>query len=733
MDEKELEFKKRLQATFKIEAEEHARAISAGIIELGKNLQPETLKKVVESVFREVHTLKGAARVMNLKDIESICQPLESVFSALKCQEITLSPELCGLFHKVADTIFQLVASAGAQRPGQYHLQDRELIKLLASISKGTAVNDNLAKSEITADRSSNDIPISETTTPSTINAVRIPVNKLDPLLVQAEEMLQIKMVLSQRLDELQEIKQTLISLKEKSVESQEHREIFLNRMQNQVIAVIAAFERDQRLFGRMVDEQLETMKQVLMLPVASLLEVFPKFVHDLANDQGKEAELIIRGTEIEIDKRILEGLKDPLIHIIRNCIDHGIEKTTARVRTDKPPRGTITIVFTPMEGRQVEILITDDGKGIDVEQVRAAAIKSGVITENKARELSFQDTLSLIFQSGVSTSPIITDISGRGLGLAIVRERIDKLGGTVSLETTPGAGTTFRFLLPLSLSTFKGVLVKVNEQMFIFPAVSVQRVMRVKKEEIKTVENRETIQAAGRVISAVRLGNVLQISPRKNTGVSVKATTIKYIPIIIVSSEGKYIAFIVDEIMEEHQILVKSLGRQLNSVNNIAGAAVLGNGRIVPVVNIQDLMKYAVVTAETDSVLQAAEESTLKTGKILVAEDSITSRTLLKNILEAAGYHVATAVDGADAFAQVRSGDFELVVSDVDMPRMNGFELTTGIRADKKINELPVVLVTALESREDRERGIDAGASAYIVKSSFDQSNLLEVIRRLI
>jgi two-component system chemotaxis sensor kinase CheA len=731
MNEKDIEFRKRLQSIFKVEAEEHVRAISAGIVELEKKLQPEALKQVIENIFREVHTLKGAARVVNLKDIESICHPLESVFSALKHQEIVLSPELSGLFHKAADTVAQLVASAGAGRSEKDSSSDRELINLLVTVSQGTAVNDNSIKSVSTLESLPAElaaVPLSSMT-----NTVRIPVSRLEPLLVQAEEMLQIKMAVSQRTDELKEIRQTLISMKEELVKSQENRETFLNKLQNQVTAVIAAFIRDRRMFDRMVDEQLETMKQVLMLPVASLLEVFPKFVRDLANDQGKDAELIIHGAEIEIDKRILEELKDPFMHIIRNCIDHGIKKPDERIRLNKTARGTITITFTPKEGRQVEILITDDGIGIDAEQVRASAVKSEVITEVQARELSFQDTLALIFRSGVSTSPIITEISGRGLGLAIVRDKIDRLGGSISLETNPDAGTAFRFLLPLSLSTFRGVLVNADEQLFVFPAVGVKRVMRVKNEEIKTVENRETILVDGQILSAVRLGKALQIPLRNKAGVSGKSRETGYMPVIILSSKDKDIAFMVDEVLEEQQFLVKSLGRQLNSVRNISGATVLGNGRIVPVINIQDLMKSAVQAVETGGVVPAAEESVLKNKKILVAEDSITSRILLKNILEAAGYQVVTAVDGADAFAQVRTGEFDLLVYDVDMPRMNGFELTAGIRADKKLGELPVVLVTALESREDRERGIDAGANAYIAKGSFDQSNLLEAIRKLI
>ena len=201
----------------------------------------------------------------------------------------------------------------------------------------------------------------------------------------------------------------------------------------------------------------------------------------------------------------------------------------------------------------------------------------------------------------------------------------------------------------------------------------------------------------------------------------------------MVLASADKRIAFQVDEILDEQQVMVKSLGKQLRRVRNVAGATVLGSGKVVPVLNVSDLMKSAVRASAAARVLAGTEEAPSRKGRILVAEDSITARTLLKNILETAGYQVATAVDGVDAFTQARGGEFDLIVSDVDMPRMSGFELTEKIRGDKKLGELPVVLVTALESREDRERGIDAGANAYIVKSSFDQSNLLEVIHRLL
>ena len=439
--------------------------------------------------------------------------------------------------------------------------------------------------------------------------------------------------------------------------------------------------------------------------------------------------DLVIRGGEVEIDRRILEEMKDPLIHLVRNSIDHGIEKSEERARKKKPPRGTIAMAISPRNGNNVEIVISDDGAGISIDKVRAASLKLGVISPGEVERLTALEVLSLIYQSGVSTSPIVTDVSGRGLGLAIVREKVEKLGGTISFETHLDAGTTFQIVLPLTLATFRGVLIRVGEHLFIIPLASVEQVVKVERGEIKTVENRETVQLNGQIVSLVRLAEVLELFQGNGPG-----NFSDIVQMVVLGSAEKRIAFAVDEILKEQEVSVKSLGKQLSRVRNISGATVLGTGQVVPILNVADLIKSAVkVTAIPARGALISGEVKEKGKSILVAEDSITARTLLKNILESAGYDVKTAVDGVDAFTALRTEGFDLVVSDVDMPRMNGFDLTAKIRTDKKFSELPIVLVTALESREDRERGIDVGANAYIVKSSFDQSNLLEVIKRLI
>lgn len=757
MNEKKEEFLKRLYNTFRIEAEEHIRMISTGLLELEKNPGRESFQEIVEATFREAHSLKGAARSVDMRDVETICQRLENVLSSLKRGDVTLSIQLLDLAHQAINFISQCVMTPPEDRAPSHRallrklsVQFDELVKSSApavnqdsqaEIPAGeTAGNNKTTATDEKGRKELSQKPVKQALT----ETVRIPSARLDPILLQAEEMIMIKMTTVQRYMELMEINKAISSIIDRSGKngSRPCSAVSVQKagippaegadyypVRERLESVMHAAERDMHFTKRMVDDHLESIKQLLMLPVATLVEVFPKLVRDLSRDQGKETELIINGTEIEVDKRILEELKDPLIHILRNCISHGIKKPGERKDLNKPVKGTIELVFRIKNSRNLEIIISDDGEGIDTEKVYATALKTGLITDTGVDKPEQNDIMSLIFMSGVSTSPIITDISGRGLGLAIVHEKIVKLGGRVHVESTKGAGTIFCITLPLSLATFRGVLVRAGENIFILPTVNVEQAIRLKEDEINSVGNHQTIDVNGRVISFTRLRDVL--------GLTVPANAMRYhnrdILAVIISYGGSHIAFQVDEVINEQQVIVKGLGKQLNRVRNISGATVLASGKVVPILNVGDLIKSAVNLKTQSDLSVQGKRSILPAEKILVAEDSITSRTLIRNILESAGYRVSTAVDGVDAITQVKSDEFNLVVSDVDMPRMNGFELTAKIRSDENIRNIPVILITALESMEDREHGVEVGANAYIVKSSFDQSNLLEVIKRII
>jgi two-component system chemotaxis sensor kinase CheA len=323
----------------------------------------------------------------------------------------------------------------------------------------------------------------------------------------------------------------------------------------------------------------------------------------------------------------------------------------------------------------------------------------------------------------------MITQLSGRGLGLAIVREKAEKLGGRVAIESRIHAGTTIRMTLPLTLATFRGVLVESARRTFVVPTAQVERVTRFTPEDVQTVEGRDTLSINGRALALTRLAQVLQLPPVAQAQ-SPAATAA-----LILGVGNDRIAFAVDAVLDEREVLVKRFARPLSRVRNIAGATVLGSGEVAPILNVADLLKSARKTGPALRVVAGpvAAPEAAAAKRILIAEDSITSRMLLKGILESAGYEVKTAVDGLEAFTLLRSERFDALVSDVEMPRLNGFDLTARVRADTQLADLPVMLVTALASREDRERGIEVGANAYLVKSNLDQSNLLEALRRLV
>lgn len=771
MDKKDEAFLKKLLATFKIEAGEHIDKITSGLLELEK-APSERQMQLVEAVFRESHSLKGAARAVNLAHIESICRSLETVFASLKCKEISINQDKVDILHAVLDTLRELVESAESKRTVAEETATRETLRRLETISKQAgpaSARDEIPKEaeggahipelSVQAPAKENPEPAAERSVPA--ETTRISMTKLDAMLLQAEGLLSVKQAAGQRCTELKvilpeaalsrkkwaKVKNDIHALrnsisKDNEPKAQEKcnskfasllefieaNEDSIKALQAKLVVFEKSLERDRRSLGGMIDGLLDDVKNAAMFPFSSLLEAFPKIVRDISHAQSKEVKLVMAGVDIEIDKRILEEMKDPLIHLVRNCIDHGIEKTADRIMKKKPSAGVVTIAISHLDGKKVEILISDDGAGIDIDGIRESAVKSGLLPGIDADKLEDEKIIPLIFQSGVTTSPIITDISGRGLGLAIVLEKVEKLRGKVSCESQPGIGTTFRIETPLSLATFRGVLVRVNEHFFILPTAHLERTVRFKRDEIKTVENRETIVLNGRTVPLASLSSVLGLPGKAD-----KDGAKDFIQAAVLISAEKRVALRVDEILNEQEVLVKDLGRQLSRVRNVTGATVLGTGSVVPILSVPDLMKSVVKAAASVGVQTAVQEAPAERKAILVVEDSITARTLLKNILEVAGYEVRTAVDGVDAFTALRTSEFDLVVSDVDMPRMNGFDLTSKIRSDKRFAELPVVLVTALESRKDREHGIDAGANAYIVKRSFDQSNLLEAVRRLI
>ena len=458
------------------------------------------------------------------------------------------------------------------------------------------------------------------------------------------------------------------------------------------------------------------------MLPVATMLDAFPRMVHDIAREQGKEVAFVISGAETEVDRFLLEQLTAPLTHIVRNSVGHGVEDPNDRSLSGKRRQATVTISASQYGGT-LAIDVSDDGAGIDADRVRASAVDGGLIGREAAEAMGDRDAVGLIFRSGFTTAPIISDLSGRGVGLDVVRESIEQLHGTIDVDTRPGTGTRFSLRLPLSVSTTQCLLVRVAAQSFALPTTSVIRIMRVAPTAIDRIEGREVVRSEGRIVPLARLAAILDISEPEATDAPGPY------PAILIGSADRVTAFLVDELIGLQDLVTKALPPPFVRVRHLSGCTVLGTGDVVPILNAPDLVRTASPRQQAD-VPPPAEPSV---GVILVAEDSQTTRTLMTSILETAGYEVRAAQDGEEAWKLVGGGGIDLVVADVEMPHIGGFELTTRIRADDRIRHLPVILVTARDSRKDLDRGVEVGANAYFSKNSFEQGRLLDTIQRLL
>ena len=740
------DFFRELLEDFRMEAAEHHDEIVKWMLMLEKNPPATEYKSIVENTFREIHSLKGAARAVNQNSIEKLCMALENVFHQLKNNKAVLNPVLSELIMKGVDILAKLLENISSKQSSDNQEYIVQYIKMLDEHLAKSMVTENaegknfnhlsvnaLEKSEalVTGQLTSGkteilnhepqsvneplksdgpvlnieQLPVNESL--SNTETIRISSKKLNLLLEQAEEFITAKSILSTLVANIQKINHP------ESQNIKNELEVF------------------NYSFTRMVNEMLLNIKNLILFPFSTLTGIIPKMVRDLGKASGKEIELYMSGTEIEIDRRILEGMKDPLIHLIRNAVDHGIEKPDTRIKLGKSSKAKIEITISHEPGRKVELVILDDGAGIDRGALKESALKNGIVSRESLELMNDQEVLALIFRSGVTTSPIITDISGRGLGMAIVMSKVVSLGGTIVVQSESGQWTRFEISLPLTLSTFRGILVKAAGQEYVFPTTSVERALRIKPGEIRFVESKPYLIYNGRNIAALKLTEVLRMK-----SAAPKPINEKYLVVLIVFLGYQKLALIVDEILGEYESTVKTLGPQLLHVVNIAGATILGNGKVVPILYVPDLIESSLkVQSElgySDQIANSAIDN-VQPQKILVAEDSITSRTLLRNILEGAGYLVQTVVNGSAAFDLIQSETFDLVVSDVEMPIMNGFELTAKIKGHPDLAYIPVILVTSLSTDYDKQRGLESGANAYIVKSNFEQSNLVETVRQLI
>jgi len=491
-----------------------------------------------------------------------------------------------------------------------------------------------------------------------------------------------------------------------------------LRRLEKDLERFAMVLTSDGRQLDQVADLLDDAVRRLRMLPFAEACQGLDRLVRDLARASGKEVVLLVEGGQVELDRSILEGLRDPLYHLVRNAVDHGIETPDQRQAAGKLAQGRITLAAA-LRGTQVEVVVADDGRGLDLEAVR----QQGLGEPPDERDLA-----SCIFLPGFSTASLITSVSGRGVGLDVVKSQVELLHGTIDLSFTAGQGTRFALAVPLTLTTLRALLVEAGEQTFAWASTNVQRLVRIGPDDIRMVGGREMLVNGKSLLPMASLAETLGLPATTAAGAGGKR------PGLIVAAAERRMVFVVDELIAEQEIVVKGLGDRIRRVRNFSGATILPSGRIALVLNAAALIRAAMSQSvgPTPAPVPAMTGS-LARKRLLVVDDSVTTRSLEKSILEAAGYEVVTAADGEAGWKLLQERDVDLVITDIEMPRMDGFELTEAIRRSKRSHELPVILISARSSDRDKARGIEVGADAYIVKSTFDQKELLEALGQLL
>ncbi|WP_457565406.1 hybrid sensor histidine kinase/response regulator [Caldithrix abyssi] len=741
------DFERELLEIFKAEAEDYLTILNDGLLALEEGAD----ERAVEEMFRTTHSLKGAARAVNFSAVEELCQAIESLFSKIKNKELKLNEGIRAVLIRSIEHLNELLnqnnfnASCDIDILKQLQAAASGEIKAAAKekAQKRPAARPKAAqKPEASRPEAAGQTPEKTTapepapaTQPKSADAaqetIRISYQKIRELFTQSEDLIAIKIKQKFYIDHINQLYDQLEAIGKKrrqwlvasdsadALNSELFREFSL--IKKQVDLLKNTLENDLFQITAMIDKHLDDIKQLMMFPFSTITNYLERSTRAIAREMNKKIELKIYGKEVELDKHTLELLKDPLIHLIRNSLDHGIEPPEERLMRGKPEVGKITIEVLPPRDQSIVIKVSDDGRGLDLAKIKQKSLKKNLVTQAELDDMNESQVLSLIFHSGLSTKDEVSKLSGRGLGMAVVLENIEKLGGSLKVENYYPNGSTFYLTIPLSFATSRGILIYTNDFRAIIPTKFVRLPMRLEVAQLKTVENQLVVNLNGQNIPLFSLASLLDIKTEDRE-------TPQYLNILILRLDEQHeIAVSVDQVLDEREIILKKLNPPLEEVRFLSGVTILGDGSLVPVLNVHDIF-----AACSDRFKPMAIKKQ-KPKQILVVEDSITSRVLLKNVLESAGFKVQTAINGQQAWQILQKQTFDLIISDVQMPEMDGVELTRKIKAEQKMKSIPVILLTSLGSESDRKKGLEAGANAYFIKQDFKQKSLLDLIHKLI
>jgi two-component system chemotaxis sensor kinase CheA len=744
---------------FSAEAEEHLQKLNDGVLQLERG---ETDADLIAEILRAAHTLKGSARMMGFKDINQVAHKLEDLFLEIKEGRVQATEAMCDLIFQALDTMDTCRRAIVDGREDEIEVQ--EVVDLLERAAQGEPLPEiapqpaprpeepqpkpepppppaqTPVSAHIPSPPAEPQVPARK---PSSVPEERIRVSaaKLDKTIRLTGEV-----IANQKRAEMRQM-----DLRQAWQMARQHWRLlrgYLDEADHEAIAILESgralrdhldslfkqYREDVADLGTVVLELQQDTLGLRMLPVSTVFDTFPRAVRDLARERGKELDLIIQGGETELDRQMLERISDPLMHMLRNAVDHGIEDPDEREAQGKPSRGTIWLRAYPMSG-SIIIEVQDDGGGIPSNTIREKVLEQGIVGEETLRAMSDREVQNLIFLAGVSTSRVVSDISGRGVGLDVVRRNIiEELKGDIAVDTEIGKGTRFTLTLPLTLTTLRILFVQAGGHLFGLPVTYVSETTRVRRNEVIQVVDREAIRLRDQIVPIALLSDVLSLPEREH-----KQSDL-WLYLVIAQVADERVGLIVDEIANEEDVLIKPLPKHMKRIGILAGATIAPDGTILPILHVPGLIRAVRGSATAPPPSAWEEAASIEAPRILVVDDSLNTREIEKSILEACGYQVDLAKDGIDALRLIEQAPhieghiyYDLLIVDIEMPRLDGLSLTEQLRQDERYAHVPIVIVSSRDKEEDRQRGLTVGADAYIVKGTFDQEDLTTTVASLL
>lgn len=718
------------------EAREHLGRLGEGLAQLDAG---HSDREGVNALFRSAHTIKGSSRMLRLASITAVAHQVEEVLGSLREGSQTYTPALGQLLYRAVDHLAALVdALAQSGNAASLPPADEALCQALAQAGQPAT-----GPQEEVGQVAAPPVPAA----PPQAAPVAIPTPAPAPLVgpgaapavapANAPPQLQAAQTVRVRLDKLDglvklmgEVVASHARLRQRLADIQ----ALLRELGEAPPPALLVFERqlkdDVQAQEVLMHELHDKTLVMRMLALAIVFEPAARLVRELARSVGKEVECQVSGSEIELDRQLIDQLADPIIHLIRNAVDHGIEPPDVRRAAGKPAQGRVQL-SARQDGGWVVIELSDDGAGIALQAVRDKAVKKGLLSADKAAALSDQEAIDLIFLPGFSTSSMITDLSGRGVGMDVVKQTVlDELQGSVSVHTRSGMGTTFSLRLPLSLAMLRVLLVQVQGQAFGFTAQHVAELVRLPRSALLPMAEREAVIVRNEFVPVVALDALLQLpatAPARTLAAPPEASLL----LVVLQVRHDKIAVCVDSLLDERDMVIQPLPPHMRRLPLVSGMVTTGSNALVSVLHAPALLEQA--RRQRAAVQPVVVASARAPYRVLVVDDSLNTREIEKDVLQAYGYDVTLAEDGQDGLRKALAQPFDAILTDVEMPYMDGFTLTAQLRQQPQYQGTPIVIITSREKEEDKRRGMQVGADAYIVKGDFDQSNLVETLRTLL